>query len=261
MSSPLQRIVVALALSGSFTLSGAAQATEEAETPVEYSVLTPAVEGKFYVVSGLDPAAWIPPYQSLASYGDKSRTKMLRVLVEREGYEPGKPFADRLLLALNEASILSVHEPISRRPAGRIQSLSWGDLPESPHGKLMFDVTIRWLCMCSDIAFSKFYPSIAFSWRVLDPRREIVEPGREMVYRHYPAWYTKNPLPEYPVAIVSEACGYDSVKDAEKDPQALWQCFDEAFEAAADRLIVDLKRVRDARATASADSRSGISTR
>jgi hypothetical protein len=274
MSSAMKRVLAALVLSGSCASSVAEQPPVAAETPVEYSVLTPAVEARFYVVSGFDPSILIPPYLSLADYGDSSRTKTLRALVEREGYEPGKPFVDRLVQALNDASIRSVHEPISRRPAGRIQSLSWGDLPESPKGRLVFDITIRWLCMCSDIAYSKFYPSIALTWRVLDPRREVVEPGRELVYRHFPAGYSKkkysrdgkkieDPLPAYPVALVSEACGYMSVKDAETDPDALWKCFDEAFKAAVDRLIVDLKRVRESHGTvtASTDTRSGISTR
>jgi hypothetical protein len=216
---------------------------------------------------------------------DSSRSTALRNLATRERYDPARPLADRLVDALAEASYRAVLEPIKRKPAGAVQSLSWSDLPENPKGDVMLDVTVRWLCLCSDLAYGKFYPAIALGWRVLGTR-EVVLPTRELVYKHWPPDPKKaevptsrskthrklapepepKPKPEtrpaYPEPVVSESCGFDSIKDAEKNPAVLWGCFAEAYETAVERLVIDLERVHPPRAslTASGDTPSGIST-
>ncbi|MGH8249632.1 MAG: hypothetical protein ACREVI_02865 [Steroidobacteraceae bacterium] len=239
---------------------------------VEISVLTPAVEGQFHVASGFDPASLLPPFQHWSNHIDVARTRALRELVTREGYDPGSVIAARLVKALNDASLPALPEPIARRPAGRLQSLSWGDLPESPKGKAMLDVTIRWIGMTSDVAYSKLWPSIAISWRLLGPRQEILEPSRELVYHHRPPSPVKPrrpppagkrsstaartpPPPAYPAVTVTASCGIDSLRDAESDPRAFWACFDETISAVIDRLVIDLKRERGL-ITASADTPS-----
>lgn len=219
----------------------------------DYAILTPAVEAKFSVVSGLDYTGFIPPYLSFGNLGDRSKTKILRSLVEREGYDPALPLAEQLRQALIRAGFSAVHEPVPRRAAGRIQSLAWSDVPETPGGRVMLDVSIRWICFCSDVVFTKFYPGIALSWRLLGPGQRLIEPSRELVFLHYPAFYKRNkgaadkPPPDPatlpPEIPVSESCGYDSMKPAEEDPKALLGCVDEMLRAAAERLVFDLKAV------------------
>lgn len=217
------------------------------------------MEGRFFVRSGVDLTSLVPPYLAWSQLGSSSRNDRLRMLVVREGYKPERTIADRLIDRLAEASYRAVHEPIPRKPAGSLQSLSWDDLPEHPQGKLMLDMTIRWICLCSDVAFSKYYPAISLTWRLLDPAGVVAQPSTTLYYFHYPAWYRKQkvpqgtkPAPEYPVEEVSETCGFDSVKDAEQDPARLWGCLGEAYDAALRRLVIDLQRIQ-APQTATAD--------
>lgn len=115
----------------------------------DYAILTPAVEGRFYVASGADLTMLLNPFFSIASIADRANTKVLRALVERERYDPAPRLADRLAESLGKAGLSAVQEPVARRPAGSLQSLSWIDVPEAPQGKVMIDVTIRWICLCS----------------------------------------------------------------------------------------------------------------
>jgi hypothetical protein len=181
----------------------------------------------------------------------------LRAIIAREGYKPERTIADQLVDVLAQSSYRAVYEPIRRKPAGSIQSLSWDDLPEHPQGELMLDVTIRWICMCSVVAFAKYYPAISMSWRLLDPARVVVQPTRTIYYVHHPAMQgarhvpsstgvTAAPGPEYPAETVSESCGFDSVKEMEQNPAVLWGCLGEAYGVALRRLVIDLKKVHPA---------------
>lgn len=246
------------ALAGWLTITAApAEASDPPDT--DFSVLTPAMEGQFIVAStGIDPTALIPPYLPLHSFGKGQRTDQLRALVAREGYKAERTIADSLIERLAEASYRAVYEPIGRKPAGSMQSLAWDDLPEHPRGELMLDITIRWICMCSVVAFARHYPAISLSWRLLDPARVVVQPTRTMYYFHHPAMQgaqhvssstgiTAAPAVAYPVEAVSESCGFNSVKEMEKDPAVLWGCLGEAYDAALRRLVIDLKKLQPPR--------------
>lgn len=249
--------LLASALYGTlFVLAGLAE-TPDSDAAIDFSVLTPAMEGKYYVASGIDLTAFVPPYLALGELGKGRRSEQLRALVAREGYEPERTIAERLIDRLGEASYRAAHEAIRRKPAGSVQSLSWGDLPERPQGKFVLDLTIGWICLCADIAFTKFYPAISLNWRLLDPaRQEVVLPTRKLVYHHFPSWYRQGKsqrptdagagtAPEYPVEDVAESCGFNSVKEAEENPAMLWGCFGEAYDAALRRLVIDLRNARE----------------
>jgi len=250
-----------------------AMGDESAARP-DFSVLTPAMQGRFFMSSNIDLTAFVPPGVAFGQLATSGRTKQLRALVEREGYDPTRTIADRLVDALAASSYRAVYEPIARKPAGSMQSLSWGDLPERPQGELMLDLTVHWICLCADVTFTKHYPAMSVSWRLLDPAQEVVEPSRTLTYHHFPAWvYDKKekaaeargatPVVAYPVETVSESCGFASVKAAEENPAVLWGCFGEAFDAASRRLVIDLERVHPplAPATASSGTPSGTSMR
>ncbi|HEU0224177.1 MAG TPA: hypothetical protein VFR29_01960 [Steroidobacteraceae bacterium] len=247
---------LAIALAGWLACQAAAAEPPVAEAPIEFSVLTPAMEGRYFIASGVDWTTLIPPYLAMSRIGSGARNDRLRLLVKREGYAPERTIADRLIDALAEASIRAVYEPVPRKPAGSVQSLSWSDLPQRPRGKLMLDLTIRWICLCADVAFTRYYPALSIGWRLLDPAQVVVQPTRTLSYYHHPPPPKKKRKPrgpprdapeqppsEYPVVTVSEACGFDSVKDAEANPAVLWGCLGEAYDAALDRLVIDLQKV------------------
>lgn len=251
-----------VALCGWLAAGAALGGEPDPAAPIDFSVLTPAMEGRFVVVSGFDFTAAVPPYMALSQVGSRARMERLRALVAREGYDPTRTIADRLIEQLAGASYTAVHEPIARRPPGSVQSLAWGDLPERVQGELLLDVTIRWICLCSDLAFAKYYPGIALSWRLLDPAREVVRPTTSFAYAHNPLYHIKRRAgpsasvskprePEYPVEQVSENCGFSTIEAAEKNPEVLWGCFGEAYDAALRRLVIDLKQVHPPRAAAS----------
>lgn len=241
------------------SLAAGAVVAQQPDTaaPIDFSVLTPAMEGRFVVAGGIDPTAFVLP-MAIGNLGDRKRSDQLRALVAREGYQPARTIADRLIETLGAASYRATYEPIPRKRAGSIQSLAWSDLPEQPQGELMIDLTIRWICLCSDVAFTTFYPAISMNWRLLSPKQEIVQPTRTISYYHYPESRRvgkpptsmedhKVPEPVYPVEEVSEACGFESIKDAEENPTILWGCLGEAYDAALMRLVIDLKKLHPPR--------------
>lgn len=240
----------------------------------EYSVLTPAVETHIGVAVGLMPTDFLPVIDAFGDLATRGKTAKLRKVAAADRFDPALMLSDRLVEALAEAGHQSAYEPIARKPAGSIQSLSWSDLPESPKGKLILDVTIRWHCLCRGMAYLDYSPAVALGWRVLDPRGELVEPTRVLMYVHQPGWSLEAnpsstrqseptaPAPKYPPAAVSETCIIRDFDDATTNSSVIWGCFGEALDVAARRLVMDLDRARSARlpVTASGDSPSGRST-
>lgn len=265
---------LAVLLAGVLCSTAVAGDSSSASDPVAYAVLTPSMTGRFVVASQVDFAEAVMPYLAIGDFTNNARTKDLQQLVARENYDPARTLADRLVDALNEGGYRASFQSIARRPAGSIQSLSWSDLPEIPAGQLFLDTDIRWICLCSDIAFMKAYPAISISWRLLGPNERLVEPARVFNYVHSPVYSGKKrkpvregapppPPPPYPPVEVSEQCGFVSMKEATQDPQRVWSCFGEAYDAAVRRLVIDLATLRPPATpvSASGDSPSGTSTR
>jgi hypothetical protein len=259
-------------------LTATTATAEDAAAPAlaDISVLTPAMEGHF-IAGRYDGLAYLPYVGGLASgiasLSTSANARRLRRLVAVERYDPVRAIADRVVDTLEEAGYSAVHEPIPRRPAGSVQSLSWSDLPEHPKGKLFLDVNIHWIGLCTGSEYFKHRPAISIGWRLLGPRQQLVEPTRNLVYVHAPplkgsrkpaASVAKAPPAEspYPHVEVSESCGFDNMDEAEKNPLRLWGCFGEAYDTAIGRLVIDLKRLRPPATpvTASGDTPSGIST-
>lgn len=244
-----------------------------ARAQADFSVLTPSMEGHF--TAGKAELGYLPYVGGLASLNRNANSKRLQRLVAVERYDPAQTIADRVIDALREAGYTAVYQPIPRRPAGSVQSLSWSDLPEHPEGKLFLDLNIRWICLCTGNAYFKYRPAISIGWRLLDPRQDIVEPTRNLTYVHAPPWQAGKKLaaraatapqeePSYPPVEVSENCGFDSLDEAEKNPLRLWGCFGDAYDVAVERFVIDLKRLRPPGAspvTASGGSPSGTSRR
>jgi hypothetical protein len=262
-------------LSVCFAARLAAEGLPTHEQP-EYSVLTPAVETEIKVAAGLSAANAVPyvgsTFKDLAT---RDNSLKLRKLAVAERFEPARRLADQLVEALAEAGHAAAYEPIPRKPPGSIQSLSRSDIPETPQGKLILDVTIRLICLCRGDGYFQFSPALSLGWRVLDAHGGVVEPTRVLTYIHDdgPKAGSRKPKatskakelpPEsaYPPATVSVSCNFDDVDDGLANPTALWGCFGEAMQAASRRLVFDLDKARAGRGsvTASGDNPSGKST-
>lgn len=275
MTAAFRRALPLIVLGASLSAAATADEPLVPDARVDFLVLTPALQGGYFMAAAADLTAFVPPYLALGKLGSGGRATQLRALVERESYDPTRAIADRLIEALAAESYRAVYEPIPRKPAGSLQSLSWGDLPEAPKGEMVLDLVVHWICLCADVAFSKHYPAISVSWRLLDPKQRVVMvPSRTLTYYHFPAWYYENksradkargatPSSPYPVETVSDSCGFQSAKAASENPAVLWGCLGEGYAAAARRLAIDVKRLRPPResATASSGTPSGTSTR
>ena len=107
---------------------------EDAATPqTDFSVLTPAMAGKFAVASGFDGSSIFPyigdAYEVAKDYSHRAQSERLRRLVAAENYDATRTLGDRLIEALGEAGHVAVIEPIARKKAGSEQSLSWAICP------------------------------------------------------------------------------------------------------------------------------------
>jgi len=219
--------------------------------PVEFSVLTPGLEGKFHVFTGFHVIALL----GLPDFIDTGRTKALRALIESAGYDPARPIADAILTALKDAGRSGTHELITRRPAGHFQSLAVDDLPPDPKGAVLLDVTINWNGLYASATGDKLRPAFSLTWRLISPDGKLIAPGRELRYIHEPqrkksavvdpALHSRAaaaPAAPQPEPVTQEFCSIRSVKAAQEEPSALWECFDEAYLAAARKLVEQLPK-------------------
>jgi hypothetical protein len=218
---------------------------------VDFSVLTPSMDGH-YTAGSSDKLQYLPYVGGLAGLNMNSGTKRIRRLIDDAQYDPAPAIVERVIAALADGGYSAVHEPIPRRPAGSPQSLSWSDLPERPGGKLFLDLNIRWICICTGDTYFKHRAAISIGWRLLDPRREVVEPTRTLTYVHAPGWQTydtsstrtRDSRPAYPPATVSESCAFSGLREVEENRDQLWDCLAESYGVVAQRLVIDLQRIR-----------------
>jgi hypothetical protein len=267
------------------TLIGAAIGTLfapplSAETPTsqespEFSVLTPAVELPIRFTTRIDVASDLPFVDTFQDMTARKQSLKLAELAKAERFDPARRLADRLVEALAEAGHAAAFEPIARKPAGSVQSLSRSDLPESPQGKFILDATIRWHGLAKPGDFKDYSPTIVLGWRILDPKGGVVEPTRVLTYVHATGWSPgyksafTSPVkgapaqPSYPSVTVTDSCKFEKIEDAMQNSAVVWGCMGETIDVAAHRIVIDLDRARAARrpVSASGDSPSGTSTR
>jgi hypothetical protein len=227
-------------------LASAQESPAVITAPVEFSVLTPGLEGRFHVFKEFDIFALV----GLPNFVDMERTKALRKLVESEAYDPGQSIADAILAALHDAGRSGTYELITRRPAGHLQSFTVDNLPPDPKGAVLIDVTINWIGLHANVNGDKLRPAFSLTWRLISPDGKLIAPGRELRYIHEPqrkksavvdpALHSRAaaaPAAPQPEPVTQEFCSIRSVKAAQEGPSALWACFDEAYLAAARKLM------------------------
>jgi hypothetical protein len=255
LPSAIRTLVPLAAILGVAMLASAQEPPAAIAAPVEFSVLTPGLEGQFCVFTGTDFLDLV----GLSALVASGRNKALRKLVESEGYDPDRPIADAILAALHDAGRTGTHEPITRRPAGHLQSLTVDDLPPDPKGAVLLDVTINWIGLYAAVTGDKLRPTFSLTWRLISPDGKLIAPGRELRYVHGPerkkskstvvdpalhpnaARAPAVPKPEpKPEPAAQEFCSIRSIKAAQEEPTALWECLDEAYLAAARKLVGQL---------------------
>lgn len=244
----IRGFVSLLALCGGATPAPADEPPATAGAPVEFSVLTPGLEAHFRVSTGFDLSM-----VGISGLTNRRHTKVLRKMVEEEGHDASRRIADAILVALHDAGRAGIHEPIPRRPAGRLQSLTVAELPEEPKGAMLLDITISWIGLHAEVSMDSLRPALFLTWRLISPDGNLVEPGRELRYVHQsgrkkprltdPALRPnqKNPTIAVPPETDEQKfCSFSSFSAARKDPAQLWDCFDDAYSAAARKLVDQL---------------------
>ena len=227
-----------------------AENPEAIGSPIEYSVLTPGLQSKFFVVTAQDLTLI-----GVSHYANMGQSKALRKLVERERYEPCGRLSQQIVAALQAAGHTAIDEPIPRAAPGRSQSLSRMDIPERPRGEVLLDVTIDWIGLRADTSGQSFRPALSLTWRLIGANGQLIAPGRLLTYNGRPAYYSVGdvgismaplpspaPPPTQPNADPGKGCEFKSFKAAADDPRTLWSCFDAAFRGAADLLAIELSR-------------------
>jgi len=86
MSSTFRRALLALTLCGLVPIAIAEEPADPA-VQIDFSVLTPAMAGRFQVASGIDFTGFIPPYLAFSRLASGQKSTHLRSLVERERYD------------------------------------------------------------------------------------------------------------------------------------------------------------------------------
>ena len=250
MSKFVQMIAVQLALGGAAMPASADDPPTTHYNPIEFSVLTPGLEGHFHVLTGYDLSMI-----GIAGLSDMARTKTLRKLIEDAGYDPTPRIVDAILAALHDAGRTGIYEPIPRQPEGRLQSLSADDLPLAPKGALLLDITINWIALRADVSLDTLKPAFSLTWRLISPDGKLVAPGRVLRYVHEserkkpkirdPALRPKQktqPAAAPPEPEAPKFCSFSTLTAVQKDPAALWNCFDEAYLAAARKIVEQLPK-------------------
>lgn len=197
-----------------------AKADESASArAIEYSVLTPALERKFMVVTRVDALAIVSGNVNVA------RTQELRQLVAREHYSPSDNLASRIAEALTQAGLPAEVEEVSRGPDGTPNKLSRGDLPVHPKGRYLIDISIEYIGLIANDNFAKWEPMLWLRWRVFRPDGTVV------VMSHR---YVQGPGGDKSNGGEHRAlnCGLGFFSSAMDNPGKVWQCFDLAFREA-----------------------------
>ncbi len=193
--------------------------------PIEYSILTPALEGKYFVYSY---DQWYLPL--LPGFANTARTKALRKLVDQERYKATDHFALQLKDALQSAGYAADIEFVPRAPDGTAHGLSRADLPEHPQGRYLIDVTMQSVGLGAMSNFTHWEPYVLLTWRLVASSGHII--GLPHKYEHRPDHSKDNEKNQR-----TRDCELPSFFSLMDDPAPLWACFDRGFHDASVNLI------------------------
>jgi hypothetical protein len=209
------------------------EATLTASQPaVEYSLLQPALAGKYSVKTVDDMTLFVSgPTNSV-------RSATLRELVAKEGYDASAHLAAALRSELETAGFTTELVGVPRAPAGEPQRLTRGDLPSNARGKFLVDVVIDAIELAAEANAAPWEPAFALSWRVMRPNGQIVVPTRTFIHGPYYN-YKAGRFPS------RSKCDLPSFNVTVKSPQLLWACFELGFSDASRVLVPLIRQAQD----------------
>lgn len=225
--------VAALTLAAASQSATAQQQTDPTPRPVEYSLLTPGIAGKYVVLTINDLMTWI----ALGGHTNSVRQASLRELVQQEGYDASSSLAIAMKEELDAAGYLTEVEPIPRARPGLPQNLTRSDLPASPDGQFLLDVVIELIGLANASNGAEWEPAFQLRWRVMRPSGEIVVPTH--TFSHGP--FVDKDGNKYS----RTTCGLPSFPETMKRPQALWDCFDLGLRESSRALIPLIRQKQD----------------
>jgi len=199
---------------------------------IEYSILTPALQGAYWVTTKSDASL-----VGLSGYLNAARTKTLRKAVADEHYNAPDNLATQLSGALTAAGFPAVVEEVPRGPDGQGRGLGRGDLPAHPKGRYLVDVNIRYLGLVAKYNFSRWEPFFVLDWRILSPRGDIV--GLPHVYVHGLELDKKRDETHH-----TADCELPIFSTGTDDTSRLWGCFDQAFRDASVNLTPEIRKAQ-----------------
>jgi hypothetical protein len=205
------------------TASGSAPST----VPVEYSILWPALSAKYTVVTLGDALSHV----ALGGHLNAVRSIELRKVLSRESFDPCLNLAQALEAEFAAAGLAANIVPVRRASPGDVQSLSRGDLPQSPQGRYLIDVVIGHMGLAASANGADWEPLFALKWRVLSPRGDILVPSH--VLWHGPV---DDKLSRGHTSRTND-CELPTFNKTMAEPALLWPCFDRAFHNASRDLI------------------------
>jgi hypothetical protein len=238
MTNNLHRFGFALNFACSILGAATAVAGEQAPAPpVEYSVLTPALEAKYSVSLVHDLFLG-----GEAALSDVSRSKRLREAVLNDHYQASRNLQSRLTEALTAAGMPAASEEVSRGPDGTVSALSRSELPAQPKGHYLVNVAIVFIGLAARSEVSSWEPNIQLRWMVLGSDGSVLTTPR--YYGRGPSgvgWHKQQKTTHH-----TKDCGLPATFDGVmEDPSQIWACFDRAFRDAGADLATEIRETQE----------------
>lgn len=227
--------IVALSLS-SLVQPAMAQQQQADAAPgrVQYSLLTPALAGKYVVLTVDDLMGHI----ALGGHTNSIRAVSLREFVEKHGYDASSTLALALKEELDAAGYWTEVENVPRARPGQPQRLTRADLPASPRGEFLLDVVIESIGLANESNGGRWEPMFKLTWRLMRPSGEIVVPSHVFLHGPFPVDQDGHPRSR-------THCGLPTFNKTIDRSQDLLDCFDRGLREASRALVPLIREKHD----------------
>lgn len=197
--------------------------------PVEYSILTPALESEYVVYT-----AWDVLIDLVTSHVNTAYSRQLRAAVKKDGFDAKDRLAIAIQEALVDAGFPTNIEFVPRAPDGKVRGLSRGELPEDPKGRYLVNVTVNGIGLGASSSLSSNHPYLSLTWQLYT--RDGQRVGFLHKYEQLPGFGTSHDK-----NLSTVDCDLPSFSKLMEEPTPLWACFDQAFRTAALALVPEIR--------------------
>lgn len=212
-----------------------AAAPAQPAAPIEYSILTPALETEYVVYT-----AWDVLIDIITSHVNTAYSRQLRAAVKKDGFDAKDRLAIAIQEALVDAGFPTNIEFVPRPPDGKVRGLSRSDLPEDPKGRYLVNVTVNGIGLGASSSLSSNHPYLSLTWQLYT--RDGQRVGFPHKYQQVPGSYERQHAP-----VDCDLPGFSGLME---DPAPLWACYDRAFRAAALALVPEIRAATPAEGSA-----------